>query len=134
MQYPPRLLVLLCIKRHLLEDAYRALVNELKSHGSFQFKTMLKIVSRHFDLEQLAHHPKDIGDSWAYNYIQFRETRLFNMKEVIALYEQDFAPDAVSKYRIHMRHKELMDLIRNISPKSQKKKATTPTSQLRFFE
>ena len=63
-------------------------VNELKEHGSFQFKTMLKIVSRHFDLEQLAHHPKDIGDSWVYSYIQFRETRLFSHLSISKIVNQ----------------------------------------------
>jgi hypothetical protein len=98
MQYPPRLLVLLCIKRHLSEDAYQALVNELKAHGSFQFKTMLKIVSRHFDLEQLAHHPKDIGDSWVYSYIQFRETRLFSHLSISKIVNQTHVDCCIDGY------------------------------------
>jgi hypothetical protein len=134
MKYHPYLLFILCIKRHITEDAYQLLLAELKAHGYFTFKELVGIISHYFDLENLTKNPLDIGDAWVYNYINFRRTRGFKMEEVMALYEKEMAPAASSKYVVHLRHKEIMDIIKRITPKPQKSKPSKQSIQLRMFD
>lgn len=59
MKYHPYLLVILCVKRHIAEDAYQLFVTELKEHGYFTFKELKGVISPLFDMFRRAYRSTD---------------------------------------------------------------------------
>jgi hypothetical protein len=66
-------------------------------------------------------NPKNPQDVWVYNYLIYKKIKLANMRELMMLYEREMLNPVTSKYAMHLRYKELMDIIRRIKPKPKKK-------------
>jgi hypothetical protein len=121
MKYNPFLIALLCIQQYVTEEVFEKIVNELKVKWYFTHQNFVEIVATFFDMQQMTLNPKNPQDVWVYNYLIYKKIKLANMRELMMLYEREMLNPVTSKYAMHLRYKELMDIIRRIKPKPKKK-------------